>query len=184
MWATKTVLLKLLKIGVPLSISIVSLILDVNPRTGSSVWANSTSFSLASLDDGNYQFCSKPEPQDGRDGDGVCFIVAKLGDRLDGYYGYPHSEMYVCIRGRAEGNQVSGYGLVLFWSTITTSEFTWQLDPRLMLQNGSVIRSQIGYHEELYWVQYDDLKLNIDGFHQYPIAKMHASPKMCEWKTP
>ncbi|KAI9134410.1 hypothetical protein [Acaryochloris sp. CCMEE 5410] len=175
-------LLNSFKVGV----FIITLVLPIfggNTRTVSSARANSTPSNLESLANGNYQFCSKPEPDDGRDGDGVCFVFAKLGDRVDGYYGYPHSEVYVCVRGRVEGNQVSGYGLFLAWSSVLTSEYTWRLDQYLTLQNGYVVQSRKGEHEELSWVQYDDLKLNIGDFYQYPTVKMHFSPQMCEWEV-
>ncbi|WP_256973546.1 hypothetical protein [Nostoc sp. T09] len=45
---------------------------------------------IADLADKNYQFCTQSDPQDWRDGAGVCFAFAKIGNRVDGYYGYPH----------------------------------------------------------------------------------------------
>ncbi len=49
--------------------------------------------SIAKLANGNYQFCSQPKPNDWRDGAGVCLNFVKVGDRIGGYYGYPHSDV-------------------------------------------------------------------------------------------
>ena len=171
-----------LKICVFLFVAISPLLLGKHILLANPVVSRSTPSSLELLGNGNYQFCSKPKPQNGNDGDGVCFVFSKIGERIDGYYGYPHSQMYVCVKGQAEGNRVFGYGLVLSWSTITTSEYTWRLDRHLTLQNGYVVRSQKRQYEELYWIKFDDLNLNIDGFYQYPIVKMQSSSQLCDWE--
>lgn len=41
---------------------------------------------IATLVNGNYQFCTEPPPNDWRTGAGVCFNFTKTGDRASGYY--------------------------------------------------------------------------------------------------
>ncbi|MCM1984483.1 hypothetical protein [Lyngbya confervoides] len=54
-------------------------------------------FQLAEFPNGLYQFCSQPDPQDWRDGEGVCLMLRKQDRLLQGYYGYPHSDEFICL---------------------------------------------------------------------------------------
>jgi hypothetical protein len=60
-----------------------------------SVKQNTNNQSIATLVNGNYQFCSEPPPSDWRSGAGVCFNFVKIGDRASGYYGYPYTDDFI-----------------------------------------------------------------------------------------
>lgn len=144
---------------------------------------------LEKLGNGDYQFCSQIDPKDGRDGAGVCFNFAKRGDRVDGYYGYPHSGTFVCVRGRTEQDQIVGYGLVLAWPghpwpPIVSSQYKWQLDSHLTLRNGYLVRSLKEQRGRVDWIQFDGAVLNMDGFHQYSTVKMRPPSQLCKWTEP
>jgi hypothetical protein len=38
---------------------------------------------ISNLENGKYQFCGEPKPNDWRDGVGVCLNFAKVGDRIE-----------------------------------------------------------------------------------------------------
>jgi hypothetical protein len=141
---------------------------------------------IAALANGDYQFCSQPMPKDWRNGDGVCFNFAKQGDRLDGYYGFPHSGAVVCVRGRPQQTQVIGKALVVSWPGHSWSDspppYRWKLDEYLTLNNGYVIRSIKTETGPVAWIQFDDVVLNIDGFYQYPEIKMSPPSQLCQWE--
>ncbi|MGR3279427.1 hypothetical protein ACSYAD_30635 [Acaryochloris marina NIES-2412] len=144
---------------------------------------------LEKLSNGDYQFCSQIDPNDGRDGAGVCFNFVKQGDRVDGYYGYPHSGTFVCVRGRMEQGQIAGNGLLLSWPghpgpSIVPSQYKWQLDSHLTLRNGYLVRSIKEEHGRVEWIQFDEAVLNIDGFHQYSTVKMRPPSQLCKWDEP
>lgn len=144
---------------------------------------------LEKFSNGDYQFCSQIDPKDGRDGAGVCFNFAKQGDRVDGYYGYPHSGMFVCVRGRLEQEQFVGHGLLLSWPghpgpPIVPSQYKWQLDSHLTLRNGYLVRSIKEEYGRVEWIQFDEAVLNIDGFHQYSTVKMRPPSQLCKWDEP
>ncbi|PZD71120.1 hypothetical protein C1752_07848 [Acaryochloris thomasi RCC1774] len=140
---------------------------------------------IETLADGDYQFCSQPVPKDWRDGAGACFSFAKRGDRLDGYYGFPHSGDLVCLRGRAQRTQMIGQALVISWPGHTWSNtppmFQWKLDNYLTLNSGYVIRSIKEETGPVAWIQFDAAVLNLDGFYQYPEVKMSSPEQLCGW---
>jgi hypothetical protein len=71
---------------------------------------------IATLADGNYQFCSQPAPHDWQDGAGVCFVFQKFDRQVEGYYGYPHLDNFICVRGRVEDNRITGEALEISWA--------------------------------------------------------------------
>ena len=184
-----TLLQILAMMGIPLIVTTVSSPMNVTEHPSVPTLATSQTWRLELLADGNYQVCSLPEPKDGRDGDGVCFTFAKRGEYVDGYYGFPHSGTYICVQGKAEQNRVRGQGLALSWPghpwpPITTSQYTWRLDQHLTLQNGYVVRSVREQSGRVNWLRFDEVKLDMDGFHQYPTVKMRSPTQLCDWQTP
>jgi hypothetical protein len=139
---------------------------------------------IATLANGNYQFCSQPQPHDWRNGAGVCFNFAKIGDRVDGYYGYPHTDDLICVRGSVKGSLVTGEALAMSWGgsqwiSIPKTEFNWDQEGHLSLQDGRVIRTSKDRSE---WILFSHAKLNIGGFYQYQQPLMTAPSQLCEWK--
>ncbi|WP_404786242.1 hypothetical protein [Altericista sp. CCNU0014] len=141
---------------------------------------------IAALSNGDYQYCSKPDPIDGRDEDGVCFILKKTDKTIAGYYGYPNSDNYICIRGTADANQIQGEGLALswpgaYWAKIPNVEFTWDAEGHLKLSKGEIIRSANEGTERLDWVRFHKAMLNIRNFYRYRSPRMTSPSQLCDW---
>ncbi len=149
-------------------------------------WVVAKSINISSLADGNYQFCSLPDPKDWRDGDGVCFNFAKVRHRVDGYYGYPHSENFICVRGKVDSNQIAGEALAILWAgnqqnKIPESAFKWDLEGHLTVIQGSIIRTVHDGDDVTQWILYRQATLNIDGFYQYNRLRMTPPAQLCNW---
>lgn len=142
---------------------------------------------IATLNDGNYQFCSKPDPGDWRGGDGVCFVFSKRGTAVDGYYGYPHSNNFVCIRGQARDQQIHGEGLIPFWQDEAGAN---PVDPdnvedqagRLHLSQGKRMSSPNRSKEGLQILFFASASLNLNQFYQYPSPRMAPVSNLCDWQ--
>lgn len=141
---------------------------------------------IASLANGNYQFCSQPDPQDWRDGAGVCANFQKMGNHFNGYYGYPHSDNFICIKGDIKNNLIAGKALSILWNdeqknNIPTSAFKWDLEERLTLSQGNLINAA-NHQDGVQWIFYDQALLNLEGFSQYNRPRMTPVSQLCEWK--
>jgi hypothetical protein len=142
---------------------------------------------VARLSDGQYQFCSEPKPNDWRTGAGVCFNFAKVGNRVDGYYGYPHSDAFVCVRGTVAGNAMTGEALEISWggsqrTKIPPSAFHWDAEKRLTLSQGRIVRTVENAVDRTDWIIYRRASLNVDGFYQYEAPIMTPPTKLCDWE--
>lgn len=142
--------------------------------------------SLAALIDGNYQFCSQAEPTDWHVGAGVCFNFNKLGHHVEGYYGYPHSDRFICIRGEVDGNLITGEALAvswtgLWWNEIPKSAFKWDAEARLTLDQGEIIQTSGDAQNRVEWILFHSAVLNIDGFYQYSTPRMTSPPELCHF---
>jgi hypothetical protein len=142
---------------------------------------------IATLPDGPYQLCSKPDPADWRDGAGVCFNFNKTGQNIEGYYGYPNSDEFVCIRGTAKANLIQGEGLVLSWPgavwyKVPDSELTWDVEGHLKLVQGAIVRSTKG-EERIDWLQFHKVVLDVSNFYRYRSPRMTSPKELCDWKT-
>jgi hypothetical protein len=140
---------------------------------------------IVKLANGNYQFCSQPQPNDWRDGAGVCLNFAKAGDRIDGYYGYPHSDVFICIRGNSLEDTVTGKALGISWSgrqpsEIPQNQLEWDAEHRLRLGPGKLIRT---IHDREDWILFQSASLNVKGLYQYPTPKMTPASKLCDWSV-
>lgn len=149
-------------------------------------WVAAKSVNINNLPDGKYQFCSQPDPQDWRDGNGVCFNFAKVGNRVDGYYGYPHSPNFMCVRGTVNGNQITGEALAILWvgnqqHKIPESAFKWDLEGRLTLSQGNAIRTANDSDDVTQWILYRQAALNMDNFYQYNRPRMTPPSQLCKW---
>ncbi len=141
---------------------------------------------IATLADGNYQFCSQPQPRDWRAGAGVCFNFAKSGDRVDGYYAYPHTDDLICVRGKTKGSFITGQALAVSWGgrqwiSIPTSEFKWDEEGHLSLKNGRVIRTAVDRGGRSEWILFNHAALDITGFHQYDKPLLTPPSQLCKW---
>jgi hypothetical protein len=155
----------------------------IGPKIGPSRQAQRA---VSSLTDGNYQFCSQPDPRDWRDGAGVCFSFSKKERAIDGYYGYSHSDSFVCVRGQVTGNSIIGKALALSWPgqgelIIPPTEFIWDAEGHLNLNQGE-IRRQSGKNElQESWVVFRKAKLDVSNFYRYDVPRMRPVTELCDW---
>ena len=63
---------------------------------------------IATLADGNYRFCSSRPPSGVDQVSGVCFRFQKQANNIIGDYYYPYEGSSACIRGKVNGNTISG----------------------------------------------------------------------------
>jgi hypothetical protein len=149
------------------------------------------SVNIASLANGNYQLCSQPDPKDWRDGAGVCFNFSKTGNRVNGYYGYPHSDQFICIRGLVDGARITGEGLGIVWdnlqlnNTPKSAEFKWDSEGRLTLSQGHILNLNTinADDDHAQWIFYRKASLNLQGFYQYNRPRMTPVSQLCQWSS-
>ena len=139
--------------------------------------------SLFTLPDGAYQFCTEPAPQDWRDGAGACLTWVKQGTAVSGYYDYPHSESFICLKGRMSETGLSGTGMAISfsghpWSNVPGSSFYWDNEGRLFLAEGDWVR-QAG---ETGWIVFQQATLNTEGLYQYEALRMTLPEQLCDWE--
>jgi hypothetical protein len=140
---------------------------------------------IAALEDGTYQFCSKPDPMDWRDGAGSCFIFKKTDRKIAGYYGYPNSDNFICIEGTADANLIRGKGLAPSWSAATWSkvpeaEFPWDTEGRLKLSEGKIVRSVGEGENRTDWIRFPIAVLDVRNFYQYRSPRMTSPSQLCD----
>ena len=157
---------------------------SINSQTD---WQTQPQQAIATLGNGNYQFCSKPQPQN-LDGAGVCFNFTKIGDRIDGYYAYPHTDDFICLRGEVNGNKFKGEALALSWAgrewiNIPKTEFKWDEEGYLSLDHHKIIRSSRGEGrgDRTDWILFRHAMLDTQGFYRYPQPLMTAPSQLCQW---
>ncbi|GAB1542797.1 hypothetical protein NUACC21_54710 [Scytonema sp. NUACC21] len=179
----------LLRLSVVLSTLVIGTLIDfTTPSAFASTNKNAQGqIAIATLANGKYQFCSQPDPKDWQDGAGVCFNFSKLGDRVDGYYGYPHSDRFVCIRGEINENAIAGKALELLWAVdsepnISKSKLDWDSEGRLTLSQGNIIRSADGIDGTIHWVLFSNASLNVNGFYRYSAPRMTPPSQLCQWE--
>lgn len=144
---------------------------------------------IATLPDGNYQFCSQPETKDSPFGAGVCFWFRKVNNRVVGDYGYPQSDDSICVSGEMNGNLATGEALAIswpgrVWENIPKSPFYWDEESRLQLNQASTIHSSGSKDERTDWIQFRDAALNLSGFYRYQNVGMSEDkiPNSCSVK--
>ena len=142
---------------------------------------------LTNLPDGAYQFCTEPVSQDWRDGAGVCLNFVKQGTTVDGYYGYPHSDRFVCLRGRVSEDWLYGQGLVISWagrrwSDIPQAEFTWDPEGRLYLSQGELAHSEQMSEGQVGWIIFQQASLNLQELYRYAAPRMKSPNQLCDWR--
>lgn len=183
-------------VGISLNRSLAQgMLMQVTPRQISKIASRSnlvtinqaSSAIVARLANGKYQFCSKPKPNDWRDGAGVCFNFSKVGNKVDGYYGYPHSDGFICVRGTVTGNSITGEALEISWEgnqrdEIPKSAFYWDTEKRLILSQGKIVRTVNNSMNSTDWILFKRAALNVDGFYQYSTPRMTPVSRLCNWQ--
>lgn len=141
---------------------------------------------LSTLADGRYQLCSQPEPQDWRDGTGVCLNFTKAANHVEGYYGYPHSDRWVCIQGEVDGNLITGTALITSWpgepwQQLPHSTWKWDAEGHLTLGQGAIIRTDKTPEGRIDWILFGGALLDVSGFYRYSKPRMRAADELCPW---
>lgn len=163
-------------------------LLAAQPDPKGVVISPSAEILLTKLADGAYQFCTEPVPDNWLDGAGACLNIVKQGTAIDGYYGYPHSNRYVCLRGQVSEDWFSGEGLLIAWSGeyeagIPEAELNWGQKTRLYLgQESEIYLEGIG-EDQVSWILFEQTRLNMQGFYLYPSPKMTPPTQLCEWRN-
>jgi hypothetical protein len=147
-----------------------------------------TQSAIATLANGNYQFCSQPDANDWRDGVGVCFNFAKVGNHVEGYYGYPHSDNFICVKGEVNGNFITGEALAISWAdhqwlNIPKSTFQWDSEGRLTLSQGNIVRTANDEAGRIDWILFRSAALNASGFYRYSTPRMTPPSQLCHWNS-
>lgn len=159
---------------------------SINNETGTNVLATEN-LRLTNLTDGVYQACTEPDPEDWQDGAGACLNAVKNGKVLDGYYGYPHSDNFVCLRGEISGDWIRGEGMVVSWTgynwlDVPQEEFNWDKEGRLYLSQGYVVHGEGIGEEQVRWIIFRQANLNLQGLHLYSSPRMTAPNQLCNWQ--
>jgi hypothetical protein len=152
-----------------------------------SVKQSASTQAISTLVNGNYQFCSEPPPSDWRSGAGVCFNFTKIGDRVSGYYGYPHTDDFICVRGKIKDNLVTGEALMVSWlgrewTSIPKTAIKWDKEGRLTIKDSKIIRTTIDKSGRTDWILFGSAKLDPKGFYQSNKSLLTSPSQLCDWK--
>ncbi len=142
--------------------------------------------SLANLPDGAYQLCTEPDSQDWRDGAGVCLNGVKKGTTINGYYGLPHSDAFVCLQGKLSKDWLYGEGMIISWGEgtrhkIPQKKFAWDKEGRLYLSQGDLAHSDGIGENRVKWITFKQASLNLEKLYIYPNPRMKPSTQLCDW---
>ena len=146
---------------------------------------------IAELSNGTYQLCSQPAPKAGRQGEawqqgaGVCLMGIKQNNSFDGYYGYPHSDAFVCLRGVINGVEFTGQGYLISWEShrwqvLPVQPFFWDEEERLQLGQGRLIHSDTT-SQPVDLVMFQSATLDFQSFYLYHEPQMTPPQQLCDW---
>ncbi|MFE4106507.1 hypothetical protein [Almyronema epifaneia] len=142
-------------------------------------------FTIESLANGNYRFCSDRPPTDVQRVSGVCFRFRKQGEAIVGNYYYPYEGSSLCVKGQVNGNTVTGQGVERLGENSDRSLFdlpqdrsAWRSDTfdDTFLQVG---RSQLVLQgEQPDHIRYRSLLLNLNNFYWFNAGTV-LPPQSC-----
>jgi hypothetical protein len=158
-----------------------------SPLSRSMRQGSQTQPAISTLVNGNYQFCTEPPPNDWRTGAGVCFNFTKIGDRASGYYGYPHSDDFICVRGKVKGNLLTGEALMVSWlgrewTSIPKTAIKWDEEGRLIIKDGKIIRTAIDKSGRTDWILFGSAQLDTKGFYRSTKSILTSPSQLCNWQ--
>lgn len=142
---------------------------------------------LAQLSNGYYQICTQPPPKGWQQGEGVCLVFHKQNQHIEGYYGYPHSDAFVCLRGQLnDDRRIVGQGYLHAWGgsqwkTPPNKAFFWDEEQQLQLAQGKVIQNERERQAESQWILFQKATLNFQSFYLYPKPQMTSPQQLCDW---
>ena len=126
-------------------------------------------FSVASLPDGNYRFCSDRPPSGSDRVAGVCFRFQKQASQVIGDYYYPSEGSSACLSGRVNGNTISGQAVERLAASSSAAEElsaslkSWRQEGFLKVGNGVYI-DDLNRPDA---IRYRSALLNLNNFYQY-----------------
>lgn len=140
---------------------------------------------IAELSDGTYQLCSQPAPENWQQGTGVCLVGIKQNDSFDGYYGYPHSDAFVCLRGMISGSELTGQGYLISWEShrweiLPVQPFFWDTEERLQLDQGRLVQSS-SESASVDLAMFEKATLDFHAFYLYHEPQMTPAQQLCDW---
>jgi hypothetical protein len=141
---------------------------------------------IATWPNGRYQLCSQPQPKDWKDGAGVCVVFSKTGTQIDGYYGYPHSDRFICLRGSITDDFFKGEGLAFTWfpsptPNVTTLEKQWDAEGRIQVDKVQIPKLEPIEDGWGAWVRFQMTTLDLKGLYRYATPKMRPASELCNW---
>jgi hypothetical protein len=115
------------------------------------------------------------------------FNFVKIGDRVSGYYGYPYTDDFICVRGKVKGNLVTGEALMMSWlgrewTSIPKTAFKWDEEGHLLLKDGKIIRTTIDKSGRTDWILFGSAKLDTQGFYRSTKSLLTSPSQLCDWK--
>jgi len=173
----------------PIALGSATLLCSAPLALGADVIAGPTGsqFTITSLPDGNYRFCSDRPPSDIQRVSGVCFRFQKAGDAITGDYYYPYEGSSICLTGQVNGNTVSGQGLERFSiNSAPPDDFdqeslhNWRQDGFLQIGRGVAVSDR---PEDQKAVRYRSALLNLNNFYQYNAGTVLPTSE-CNLPTP
>lgn len=158
----------------------------------------SQQLAIANLVDGNYRLCTELPTTKTSSSDhkyGWCFLFMKNSERVTGIYTYWEQSNYarICISGIARGYTVSGSGyeaIEAFSKPIKSNDIArfprggiwddWNKKGSNLIVGIPRLYSTGKHPNGRYygWIIYDNIKLNLSGFHQHNLGKL-TPPKKC-----
>lgn len=139
-------------------------------------------FTIGSLPNGNYRFCSDRPPNDIQRVSGVCFRFRKAGNDVVGEYYYPYKGSSLCVNGEVNQNTITGQGVEPLGANpaipmnLPTTDALSDWEQEGFLQVG---RAQLVLHNESpERVRYRSLLMNLNDFYQFNAGTV-LPPQRC-----
>ena len=140
---------------------------------------------LATLPDGPHQLCSEPEQQNYQ-ATGTCYWFTKTGNYLIGYFGIPHSDIFIdCLSGDIHAHKIIGEAIAITWEGVPLASagqgkpFTWRT---LSLGAGTIEYKQNNDQIEISLIKFDQAELTLRNYYRYDptqVGHMNAIPTSC-----
>ncbi|GAA6616766.1 hypothetical protein [Scytonema sp. NUACC26] len=135
----------------------------------------------------NTSFAANPILEIGKMEQEFVLILVKQAIAPFGYYGYPHSDRFVCIRGEVNDSSIKGEALEILWdvnpeSNISKSNIEWDSEGRLTLGKGNIVRTEEGMDGTIHWILFPKASLNVKGFYRYTAPRMTPPSQLCLWR--
>ncbi len=146
---------------------------------------SSDSLNLNDLPDGDYRLCGPHSSAELSGDQDPCYVFNKSGPQVDGYFGYPNSDSFICVRGNVSPLTVTGEALGLswagsIWTALPQTRFNWDPEGHLWLNQAILAHStDMGQ-----WILFQDATLHLSGFQHQTSSTARSPLDLCDWPTP